>query len=811
MAHGFWALSDDDNYRKRIIGDPKDTVFQILLSLLIGTSAFLGFCVLRPRWPSLYAARKRTRDEAEVLPDLPPSLFGWIPALWRVSEEQVLASAGLDAFVFLAFFKMAIKYLAVALFFSLVVIKPVHDSYPEHDKKQPHNSTLLVSQVPGSTRDQMMHLMKKQLVVPGVDQVDYLWMYLVFVYFFTGVALYLIIGESKKIIEIRQAYLGDQSTVTDRTIRLYGIPEDLRSESKIKEFIEYLEIGKVESVTLIRDWKMLDKSVEDRGTVLEKLERAMVEYAHRLKEQRHMESPVPSTIASPLSDDESARLLEEATASGHEFGDKSRPQKRIWHGRLNLQHKKVDAIDYYEEKLRQLDEEISTMRKKEFPAKPLAFVTMDSIASCQMAVQAVLDSAPLQLIATSSPSPVDIDWKNTYMPRKQALFRSWSVTGLIGLLTVFWSATLLPIAGLIDLDRIHSIWPQLADFLSAYPLAASLIQTQLPTIVISLLTIAVPYLYSWLAYQQAMISHGDVELSVISKNFFFTFFNLFIVFTVLGTASLTNLEDFGSQPLRDTANNLATSLQDLRNFYVNYIILQALGLFPLRLLEFGSVSLYPFGLLAAKTPREHEKLKEPPTFSYGFFLPQTLLIFLICIVYSVLRGSWQILLPGLAYFLIGYFVYKYQLLYAMDHQQHSTGKSWVIIVDRIIVGLIVFQITVAGQLALRGALRRSAAVAPLAILTLWFGYVYSQSYKPLMTYIALKSIRRAEHRDEEESEVSQINLASRNRRSVDEVREKGMHFVNPSLTTPLEPPWISGKRPRNGSSRDTSSDRSGEV
>jgi hypothetical protein len=70
----------------------------------------------------------------------------------------------------------------------------------------------------------------------------------------------------------------------------------------------------------------------------------------------------------------------------------------------------------------------------------------------------------------------------------------------------------------------------------------------------------------------------------------------------LGTASLS-FENFGDESLRETANKLAQSISDLRQFYVNYIILQALALFPLRLLEFGSVSLYPFGMLAAKTPR----------------------------------------------------------------------------------------------------------------------------------------------------------------------------------------------------------------
>ena len=46
-----------------------------------------------------------------------------------------------------------------------------------------------------------------------------------------------------------------------------------------------------------------------------------------------------------------------------------------------------------------------------------------------------------------------------------------------------------------------------------------------------------------------MISQGDVELSVISKNFFFVFFNFFILFTILGTASnfLTMLERFAEK------------------------------------------------------------------------------------------------------------------------------------------------------------------------------------------------------------------------------------------------------------------------
>ena len=47
----------------------------------------------------LYAARKRLRNAASGLPELPDSMFGWIPVLYRITDEEVLSSAGLDAYV----------------------------------------------------------------------------------------------------------------------------------------------------------------------------------------------------------------------------------------------------------------------------------------------------------------------------------------------------------------------------------------------------------------------------------------------------------------------------------------------------------------------------------------------------------------------------------------------------------------------------------------------------------------------------------------------------------------------------------------
>ncbi|KAH7132097.1 hypothetical protein B0J11DRAFT_556914 [Dendryphion nanum] len=798
---------------------PRDAWIQIILSVGLGLVAFLIFCVcipeccmaglltsykvLRPRWKGLYAARKKQVGNHTSLADLPDSLFGWILPLWRITEEDVLASAGLDAYVYLAFFKMAIKFLVVALFFALAIIKPVHDTHkePRNPAKPPGNDTKLLSGRSAWTAfgpDYEYHTDSQYYT-------DYLWMYIVFAYLFTGLLLYLIVSETRRIIEVRQEYLGSQTTITDRTIRLSGIPENLRSEDRIKDFIEDLVIGNVESVTLCRNWKELDDRLIQRKSILRKLEEAWTVYLGKRRVERSLETlpivqprpPGPEVgIDSDDDDNEASQLLND-TDRDPDYSipyAQQRPMAKIWMGRFKLRFKNVDAINYYEEKLRRLDDEITALRKKDFEPTPLAFITLDSVASAQMAIQAVLDPSPLQLLANSSPAPSDVVWSNTYLPRSKRMLRSWSITIIIGILSIFWTALLVPIAGALNICSIHEVFPGLANALSSHELLKSLVNTQLPTVALTLLNVGVPYLYDWLANQQGMISQGDVELSVISKNFFFTFFNFFILFTILGTTSnlVDMLERFGKELSNATtiANVIAESLQNLLPFYTNFIILQGFGLFPLRLLEFGTLTLYPINLMGAKTPRDYAELVQPPIFSYGFFLPQTILIFIICVVYSVLLDSWKVLLTGLAYFMIGHFVHKYQLLYAMEHRQHSTGRGWMMMCDRVIVGVVLFQITMAGQLALKNAFKRAALITPLIFGTIWFGYVYSRTYRPLMKFIALRSLRNSEHSDlgravqEDSFSLSHNPWAPSGLETLDEARERGLRFESPSLMMP---------------------------
>lgn len=795
-----------------IIAGPSktDTYVQLAISLTLGFSAFITFCIIRPRWKTLYSARKRRLDPKINLPALPDTFFGWIPALHRITDEQVLASAGLDAFVFLSFFKMAIRLFATMLFFALVVLLPMHTmlgATMSRGESSNHTDSSAHPLSPNSHDVGAKYAQTDLSWAWGDDTPDtkekwtFRWAYLVFTWFFSGLTVYFMNKETVKVLKIRQDYLGTQRTITDRTFRLVGIPEDLRTETKVKEFIENLEIGHVRSVTICREWYEIDALMAERQSTLRKLEDAWTSYRARQPSL----PPAQVNSHSDLAQTSRPNVNEEAPASerlltGQDLNPMTRrPTVRVRFGFLKLRSRVTDALDYYEEKLRRLDEKIVIARKQEYKPTNTAFVTMSTTAACQMAVQALMDPRPGQLLTKPAPAPQDVVWKNTYAPRWKRSLQAWSITFFITVLSLVWLVPVVFLASLINVCYLEKLVSGLGEWLDKHALARALVQTGLPTMIISLLSILVPYLYDLLSNWQGMISQGDVELSVVSKNFFFVFFNIFVVYAITGSAAVANV----FERLRDSFNNtqelaqaLAEGIQNLSSFYLNFIMLQGIGLFPFKLLQFGSIALYPILRIGAKTPRDFSELDVPALFQYGFYLPTALLIFILCLVYSILPGSYLVLGLGTLYFAFGHFVFKYQVLYSMDQPQHATGRAWTMICDRIILGLAVFQVTMIGILLLRAAFFAGGLIAPLLVLTLWYYRYYRERYAPLSRFIAVRSIKRdsdpgtESHPDQPDQLGNNETRLTRRMSTVDEDREKGMRYMNPSLMARLEQPWI---------------------
>lgn len=721
---------------------------------------------------------------------------------------------------FLAFYKMAIRLFLVMAFFAAVVLWPINSHY--------RNWSPFVDNPDGDDDDEKLAFLRTNMspfeasntFAYGKKEVhkdlSFLWAYVFFTYFFVALTIYSINWETFRVIRLRQDYLGSQSTVTDRTFRLTGIPKRLRSEAKLTALIEKLGIGTVTTVTLCRDWEGLDGLMENREVMLNKLEQSWARY---LKSQHAAGKPVgrnelrggSSEVngSSQTVDEEQPEaqenwnLLSSDGNQPHVF-EGERPQVTLRYGFLGLRSRQTDAIDYYEEKLRRLDDNIAEARGETYKPTDMALVTMDSVASCQMFIQARIDPRPGTLLTKPTPAPSDLIWKNTYAPRGIRRLKSWAITLFITVLTLVFIFPTAFLATWVSICTIERVLPSLAEWLSNHSIMRALFQNGVPTLVISLLNVAVPYLYDFLSNHQGMISRGDIELSLVCKNFFFIFFNTFFVFAVskTGFEFWSVLQDL----LKDTRkipDVIARQVEDLSKFYISFIMLQGIGLMSFRILEVGSVFLYPISRWLSTTPRDFARLRQPPVFQYGFFLPTAILVFNLCLIYSVLRYGFLVLVVGIIYFILGYFTFKYMLLYAVDQPQHATGGAWRMICRRIVIGLIVFEIVMVGQIASLSAWFQSVVVMPLVPFTIWYSYYFTRRFEPLTKYIALRNIRLTESGDDEavldreneegESEEEQTLSVQppssstptvRRSSTLDELREQGLTFVNPSLTMP---------------------------
>ncbi|OLL23725.1 Calcium permeable stress-gated cation channel 1 [Neolecta irregularis DAH-3] len=722
-------------------GDPRSSINsqafltqQLAIAFALGIPAFLLFCVMRKRWDKLYNSLQDKRKSN--LPPLPESTFGWLTTVFNVTDEQVLQSAGLDAFVFLSFFKMAIKFLVAASLFGWIVVAPIN-------------------QYTGGS----FTLQPPKLNTDGSQNSGLLWAYVLFVYAFSGITCYFLWKQTRNITDVRQKFLGHRNSITDRTVRIKGVPGHLRSEESLRNHIISLDIGEVTNVVICRDWRYLDGLVAERKRILRKLERYWITHMNDGKKPKDLDE-----MRAGIS---SREYLGSATEPLLHRTSHRRPRIKL--GFLGIFGTSIDAIDHFIDRLEDIDKEIKQARRRAYPPTANAFVTFENLASAQLAAQAVLDSDPLSVIAKPACAPQDVVWHNAHLSRRKRALRSSIAFILSAAIIVLWFFPVGAIAAILNIDTLRKFLPGIAGLLEKTTLGTMLVQGFLPTLAFVLFNALVPYLFDLIALHQGFVSRGDAELSVVSKNFFYLFFNLFLIFTVAGT--LSNLHAMA----KDTTQipiMLAASLPGVAGFYVNLIVLQGIGVFPFRLLQIGNLFVYPFIKIGAKTPRDHAKLEEAPVFHYGFFLPMPIMVFILCLVYSILEP--KILIFGLFYFVIGYFVHKYQLLYSMEHPHHSTGQAWMMIIRRLVIGLVVFQLTMSGMLSLRKAFQLSAAILPLVFTMVFVFYrLIDQAFTPLSQHISLESIH---HPSEDDPVVIQS-------------RDPKEQYINPNMVEDFEEMW----------------------
>jgi hypothetical protein len=126
------------------------------------------------------------------------------------------------------------------------------------------------------------------------------------------------------------------------------------------------------------------------------------------------------------------------------------------------------------------------------------------------------------------------------------------------------------------------------------------------------------------------------------------------------------------------------------------------------------------------TAREFETAEAAPELDYGVTYCPHLFIFLIAMTYSFIS---PIIIPFAAcYFVLGWLVFKYQLVHVFVQRFESGGTFWPVVYSKMSTSLLIAQLCLVGIFGLKEVPAQAVLVVPMPILTLLFDrYVLAAS------------------------------------------------------------------------------------
>lgn len=241
----------------------------IMLSLVL-TSVFVIF--LACFYHSLKTSPLFISPRCHRLPKLvPPPLpvdgyFTWVKVCLFLSDEEIINRIGFDSLVFLRFHRLAVRCIVKMSVFSFIVLLPLNytgsDVHAAQDLKE-YVGMIFVT-------DFMRFTMANVMV--GSPR---LWVHCFAAYLLTLIVIKELLVEYETFNSIRHRYLLSREPHL-RTVLVTNIPRHLRSPQKITNYFKNVYPNAVRSVFMCQNCIHLERLVQQRALVLEKLEKELL-------------------------------------------------------------------------------------------------------------------------------------------------------------------------------------------------------------------------------------------------------------------------------------------------------------------------------------------------------------------------------------------------------------------------------------------------------------------------------------------------------------------------------------------------------
>ncbi|KAK9475860.1 hypothetical protein V1514DRAFT_299739 [Lipomyces japonicus] len=638
----------------------------LLTSLGSAIIVFVAFCILRPRNSIIYAPKTRlnaaydsisintstTSRTAAMLPRLNQNVVTWIFQVWNLNVLDLVDILGLDSVVYLRFMKMCTHMFIYLSLLGLAIAIPINVTFSLRNPLASNLSTsdafILMTPTLLSGRPMIAHVVLAYVVD--------------FTVFFCLWKMY------RDVFKLKQEYFVSKeykNSLHSRSLLIFEITKRFRSNAGLATILaDAKESRKVEQVVIGRSSHGLGTWVAEREECVLELESILAKY---LKYPDNLPSTRP--ICKPMKNDS-----------------------------IHDRHKKLDAIDYYLNRIQTLEDKILIARQSLGSRKemPYGFASYPTVADAHaVAIANRSSSLTGNCRIKLAPTRTDIIWDNIVLTKEERLRKKHMGNLIFFFVCVVWIVPNAFIGTfLTQISRIGILWSDFGVYMSRHPTAFSFIQGFIAPMVTSLVFLILPIIMRRMTSWQGTLTKSTRERNTFHKLYIFFVFNNLIIFTCFGVAwsvitqiiqiSRSNKNLSASQVFKelDIAKQLSNAVIGITSFWVMYIVRVNFGS-ALDLIQVWNLLVRSFAThFMSPTPRQMIKWTAPPEFHYASYYNWTLFYVTIALAFTTIQPL--ILIVTAFYFFVDSFLKKYSLIYVFATRVESNGSYWHDLFDRIL-------------------------------------------------------------------------------------------------------------------------------
>ncbi|KAI1128271.1 hypothetical protein F5Y10DRAFT_178804 [Nemania abortiva] len=686
-----------------------DSAIWSSLGTSIGITVFTAivFSFVRPFNTVIYAPKLKHADEKHAPPPIGKGFFAWVFPLWRTTEKDMVAHAGMDAAIFIRIMQMCRNIFLVIAVLGTAVLLPIY-----------------WTKSAGDETSQKWFLRLTPINVWG----EPFWAVVVLGYLFNIVICGFLWWNYRRVFRLRRLYFESeeyQRSLSARTLMLNDIPKNMASDEGVARIIDSAVPQSSFSRTVIaRNVKLIPSLIEQHDHTVRKLEKVLAKY---LKDPQNL--PAARPVCYPSKKDPSYSTYPKG--------------------------QKIDAIDYLTQRIRELEIEIKEVRNSLDRRNTFSygFASYDDISEAHAIAYTLRKKKPLGATVVLAPKPNDIIWDNMPLSPSTRSWRRIVINLWIILLTFLWVVPNAFIAIFVtNLPNLGLVWDGFQKQLSSNTVFWGIVQGVASPAITSLTYLVLPIIFRRLSIRAGDRTKTGRDRHVVAKLYAFFVFNNLIVFSLFSTVysfiiTVIDITQEGSDVGNAILNSkffetLFLSLCNISAFWVTWLLQRNLGaaidlaqLWPL---------IYSFFMrkLSSPTPREMIELTAPPTFDYASYYNFFLFYSTVALCFGVLQ---PLVLPAAAlYFAIDVWLKKYLLLYIFITKNESGGMFWRVVYNRFVFGTILANLVIFLAVFRRGDGQHIQAFAtvPLPFIMIIFKIYCARTFDAKIHFYSTQSMNK---------------------------------------------------------------------